>query len=522
MTEKHRIAHAAGLISVATFISRILGYMRDMVLAFYFGATGLSDTFFIAFRIPNLLRELFAEGSMSAAVIPVLTQYHGREGMEGARRLVRALFTFVLFAVGIVSLLGIVFTPAVVTVIAPGFRADAGKFAMTVYLARIMFPFLLFISLSALLMGALNARRVFFIPALAPAILNVAIIGTTVALSGTLARPITAVAIGVTLGGFLQFAFQTPSFLREGYSLRPDYGFSHPGLRQVFGLVMPATLGMAVSQINILVSSILASYLPAGSVTYLFYSMHLIQFPLGVFGVAMGMAVLPTLSEHARQGDMQKLREDFAFSLRLLFFLTVPAMAGLIALREPIVSALFQRGRFDYGATAGTASALLFYAAGIWSMVGVRVVASAFYSMQDTKTPVKVAVAALTTNIVLSLLLMGPMSYRGLALANALASVVNFTALFYLLRKRLGRVGARGSRRSFLKVSAASAVMGITGWALLRGGLWGMPGMAIEKAGILGGGILLSIGVYLIMCRILKSEEMGFMWGMIRDRFGRR
>lgn len=521
MSERLRIARAAGLMSIATFISRVLGYARDMVLAFYMGATGLSDTFFVAFRIPNLLRELFAEGSMTAALIPVLTEYRNGKGPDETKRLVRITFTFALIAVGGITLLGMVFAPAIVSALAPGFKADPEKFRMTVTLTRVMFPFLLFISLAAVVMGALNARRIFFIPALAPAMLNAVIIASVVILSGIAGGPVLAVAIGVTLGGFVQFAFQTPVFFREGYSLRPEFSFGHEGLRKIASLVAPATLGMAVSQINIVISSILASYLAGGSITYLFYSMHLIQFPVGIFGVAMGTAVLPSLSEHAMRGDTDKLREDFSFSLRLLFFLTVPAMAGLIALREPIISTLFQRGRFDHIATSGTASALFYYSLGIWSMVGVRVVAAAFYSMQDTKTPVKVAITALSVNAALSLFLMGPMGYRGLALANALASMVNFSLLFYFLRKKLTRVGARDIAKSFLKVTVASAVMGIAGWLLLRGPIWAQDGMAMVKAAYLFGGIAVSAGIYFIMCRLLGSDEMAFALEMAKERLPR-
>jgi len=523
MDEKRHIARAAGLMSIATFISRILGYVRDVVLAFYFGATGHSDTFFIAFRIPNLLRELFAEGSMSAAVIPVLSEYQQKEGFDETKKLVSITFTFVLVVVGIITVLGVIFAPAIVSVIAPGFIKIPEKFELTVLLTRIMFPFLLFISLSALLMSALNTRRIFFVPALAPAMLNIAIIVTIFILAQSLKEPIVSVAIGVALGGFVQFAFQMPSSIKEGYSFRLDYNFRHHGLIKIGKLVVPATLGMAVNQINIVVSSILASFLVGGSITYLFYSMHLIQFPIGIFGVAMGMAVLPSLSKHALAGDIERLREDFSFSLRLLFFLTIPAMAGLIALREPIVSTLFQRGRFDYLATRGTAEALLFYSLGIWSMVGVRVVAAAFYSMQNTKTPARVAVVALATNVILSLFLMGPLSYKGLAFANALASSVNFVLLFYFLRKKLERIGAEKIIRSFVKISFASIFMGIAGWFLLHGELWRQSGRSMEKAGYLSGAIIMCIGIYLFISYLLGSEEMGYVINLTREKIkGRR
>jgi putative peptidoglycan lipid II flippase len=504
-------------MSIATFISRILGFVRDMVLAAYLGATGYSDAFYVAFRIPNLLRELFAEGSMSSAFIPVLSEYQVKEGDEGAKRLARIVFTFVIVVVGAICVAGIIFAPAIVSAIAPGFLKDPGKFSLTVLLARIMFPFLLMVSLAAIVMGVLNTRGVFFVPALAPAVLNVTMIIIVPLLAGYSAT--TAAAAGVLCGGFMQFAFQVPSYFKRGFDFRPDAHFRDPGLKKISFLILPATLALAVAQINIVVSNILASFLPAGSITYLFYSMRLIHFPIGIFGVAMGLAVLPALSEHALKKDFDALRDNFSFALRVLFFLTLPAMAGLIALRVPIVSTLFFRGRFDYNAVLGTSSALLFYSTGIWAMVGVRVLASTFYSMQDTRSPVRSAVAALASNLVLSFLLMGPMRHNGLAFANALASMLNFSLLFYMLRRKLGRVDGRRIARSFLKSALASIIMGVTGFWLLRSDIWSRAGLHAEKWLRMGGVITLSAGIYIIISYILGSPELEFLAGAIKRRF---
>lgn len=512
MNGKDRIAKAAGTMSVATLLSRILGYLKDMVLAKYFGATGLSDAFFVAFRIPNLLRELFAEGSMSAAFIPVLTEYNTKEGFPEAKRLVRITFTFLFIVVGLTCLIGIIFTPQIVTVIAPGFLKDPSRFDQTVLLTRIMFPFLLFISLASIAMGALNARKVFFMPALAPATLNVTIILVVLIFARHLEEPIVIVAVGVTVGGLVQFLFQLPSFFKAGYDLRPDLYFRHRGLKKILLLLMPATMGMAVAQINIFISTILASYLPQGSITYLYYSMRLIQFPIGIFGVAMGMAVLPMLSEHAARGDTEKMREDLSFSLRFLFFITVPAMAGLITLREPIVNLLFQRGVFDYIATKGTSEALLFYSFGIWAIVGVRVLTATFYSLQDTRTPVKVAVIAMMTNIIFSILLMRFLRHSGLAFANSLASILNLTLLFFLLRRRLRRVDGRRIIKSLLKTSIASFLMAFTGSFLIKSELWKVSGMALIKSLYLGVIIALCILLYMLLCLILRSEEFLYIY----------
>ncbi|MEJ2685024.1 MAG: murein biosynthesis integral membrane protein MurJ [Candidatus Sulfobium sp.] len=522
MDQRGKIARAAGAMSAATLISRILGFVRDMVFALYFGAGGTSDAFFAAFRIPNLLRELFAEGSMSAAFIPVLTEYRQKQGEEEAQKLVKITFSFIVIAVGIICILGIIFAPALVTVIAPGFLKSPGKFSLTVLLTRIMFPFLLLVSLAALAMGALNTKKVFFIPALAPAMLNIALIVVIVFFASIARRPIVVAAVGVLIGGLLQFLFQLPSFFRKGYRLGFRPYFRHPGLKKMAILLIPATLALAVNQINILVANILASYLPSGSITYLYYSMRLIQFPIGIFGVAMSMAVLPTLSEHAVRGDIEHLREDFSFALRMLFFISVPAMAALITLREPIVNLLFQRGSFDYAATKGTSEALLFYSFGIWSIVGNRVITSSFYAMQDTRTPVKIATVGMVSNILFSLVLMGPLKHAGLALANALASWVNFSLLSYFLRKKLKRVDARKIAKSFVKIGAASLVMAVTGRVLLHGGLWEKSGGTLEKAAYFTGAAAVCVVIYVAASFMLKSEEMEYFLEALKKRIGRR
>jgi len=510
-------------MSIATFISRILGYVKDMILAFYFGATGISDSFFAAFRIPNLLRELFAEGAMSSAFIPVLTEHRIQQGEEEAQRLVKITFSFILLVTGIICLLAILFAPAIVTVITPGFILKyPEQFPLTVLLTRIMLPFLTFISLAALVMGALNTKRVFFIPALAPAMLNITIIVTVMTFVSAFQKPIIAVAVGVAVGGFAQFVFQLPSFYKNNYRLGLDPSFRHPGLRRMAILLMPATLALAVTQVYIIVSTILASFLPQGSITYLYYSMRLIQFPIGIFVVAMGQAVLPTLSEHAVKQNFDKLRDDFSFALRLLFFISVPAMAGLIALREPIINLLFQRGTFDYTATKATAEALLFYSLGIWATAGIKVVTVTFYSLQDTKTPVKIAVVGIATNLLLSLVLMGPLKHSGLALAYALAAGVNFSLLFFFLRKKLKRVYAKRIFRSLGKTIFASSIMGFAGGMLLRGEIWHIQANTLNKAFYLSGTIALCIGIYLLFSYIVKSEEALYVIEMIKQRFGSR
>ncbi len=510
-------------MSAATFISRILGFVRDMTMAFFFGTSGVSDSFFLAFKVPNMLREIFAEGSMSAAVVPVLTGYEKDDPREG-RRLVRVLLGFVLLVVGAVCVLGIIFAGPIVSVIGYGLLKNPEKtatFALTVTQVRVMMPFLLLVSLATMLMAALNTKRVFFLPALSPAMFNLTLIATIFALAGSMDQPIMAAAIGVVIGGLMQFLVQAPSHLAKGGSLKPSFAFSHPGLRRIGILVLPVTFGMAVSQVNIVVGAFLAAFLPEGSITYLFYSMRLAQFPIGVFGVAMGIAVLPSLSSHAHKGDMESLKEDFSFALRLLFFIGVPAMAGLIALRVPIVATLFQRGEFTEVSTAGTAHALLFYSFGIWATMGVKVLASTFYSLKDTKTPVKAAVAALIINVLLSLLLMGPMLHAGLALAQSISAILNFSLLFLFLRGPLKGFGARRILKTLLQAAVAATIMGLAGSLAAGLPLWTEAGRTLQKASMLGAVILGCVVLYTVTSYFMKSEELSFVLKSMKEKFRR-
>jgi putative peptidoglycan lipid II flippase len=532
MSSKGKIARAAGLMSVATLISRVLGYVKDMILANYFGATAKSDVFFVAFRIPNLLRELFAEGSMSAAFIPVLTETETKEGREAANRLVRAVLLVILLAVGTICALGIFFAPVIVTLIAPGFLNEPAKFSDAVLLTRIMFPFLLFISLASLTMGALNTRGVFFIPALAPALLNIVAIVCIISLASRFMNPVISVAVGIAVGGLVQFLFQVPAYWRQGFSFFRTHSeaeritvreaLAHPALKRIGSLIVPATFGMAVAQINIFVSTILASYLKEGSITYLYYSMRLIQFPIGIFGVAMGMAVLPALAEHAVRQEFGLLKEDFSFALRLLFFITVPAMVGLIALQLPIVSTLFQRGQFSFAATIETAEALMYYSFGIWAIVGVRTITVTFYALQDTKTPVKIAACGVVINIICSILLMRTMQHSGLAFANSIAAIANFMLLFYFLRKKLGGIGSRQIAVSFVKTGTAAAVMGACGWFATQGMLWTSGGHIAQKATLLMAIIFGCLGIYSFTSYLLKNEEMDYLVKKIKEKIRKR
>ncbi len=518
MSEKTKIARSASLMSIATFISRILGFIRDMVIARYFGASGFSDAFFAAFKIPNLFRELFAEGAMSSAFIPVLTEYDVTLGTRDANKLVRVVFTFVLLFVGAFCLIGIFAAPAFVGLIVPGFLDEPEKFNLTVLLTRIMFPFLFLVSLAALTMGSLNTRRIFFIPALSSAWFNAAVIVTILLLYSRLSEPIVSVAIGVTVGGAIQFLFQIPSFYKKGFRFGLDFSFAHEGLKKIGKLIVPASLSMGVAQLNALVNYIFASLLAAGSITYLYLGFRLIHFPIGIFAVALSMAALPSLSKHAATGDIDALRSDFSFSLRLLFFISVPSMAGLIALREPIVNLLFQRGEFDYHATIQTSYALLFYALGIWSIAGSKIITSAYYALHDTKTPFKIFIGAFLINVVCSYALMHPFDHGGIALANTISSSVNFVLLIILLRKKIGRVDAKKIISSFFKALIASFIMGTVGYLILHGALWTESGNILKKSTYLLLTIMLCTLIYIVISYISKSSELQYLTDMMKKK----
>lgn len=519
--DHHSLAKAAGLIGAATFSSRVLGFIRDMVLARLFGATAAADAFFIAYRVPNLLRELFAEGSMSAAFIPVFTEYHMRRAKHEAWELASAMFTTLLTIVTLIMMVGIVAAPGIVWLLAPGFHEESQKLALTTLLTRMMFPYFIFISLAALAMGILNSLRAFAAPALSPVFFNIVIIGCALFLSPLLSQPIYGVAIGVVLGGAAQFAMQLPALHARGMLMGLRFHPGHPGVKRVGYLIVPSLLGLSVTQVNITISTILSSFFPGGP-TYLFYGMRLIQFPLGIFGVALATAILPTLSAQASRGAWDDLRGTLGFGLRMILFIILPAMVGLILLRTPIVHVFFEHGSFTATDTKGTALAVLCYAVGLWAFAGVRIIVSAFYSMQDTRTPAYTAIAAVLANLVLSLALMDVLQYAGLALATALAGILNAGILVTVLNRRLGGVDWSSIVRSSIRVVVASLPVLITCLWVADLNVWTQPGEWITKITILFSTIGTSMAGYIGVHRWMRSEELDVLLNMTKGKFRRR
>ncbi|AFM25543.1 murein biosynthesis integral membrane protein MurJ [Desulfomonile tiedjei] len=508
VSEQKLVARAAGVVGFWTTLSRVLGFVRDMVIALFLGAGPGADAFFVAFRIPNLLRRLFAEGALSAAFIPTYVDTLQQLGKTEAARLARIAFTFTTIALAAVTLTGIAFSPLIVRLTAPGFFDDPSKFGLTVELTRTMFPYIFFISLVALASGILNSLGHFSAPAAAPVLLNLSMI-TSVAICATWLKvpPFYALAWGVVVAGVLQLALQIPFLWALGVKLYPDFHLRHPALKRMGLLFLPAAFGGAVYQLNVLVGTILASMLPVGGVSWLYYADRIVELPLGIFAIALGTAILPSMSRQASNGDFAGLTRSVSFGLRLIAFFTIPASVALIVLAEPIIAVLFQRGAFTSTDTTQTAYALFYYTLGLWAFSGLKVVVQAFFSLKDTRTPLWVSMGAVAVNLVGGLLLMGPMAQGGLALATSLAAALNVLVLFAILVKRLGRFPTEQFIKSLLRVSAASAIMG---GALLYGRTFGTwpAGLTATNGLVLSGCVLGGLAIFAVSAFGLRCQEL--------------
>ena len=518
-SEKRQVVRATGIVGGATFLSRILGFVRDMVIAAIFGAGLSSDAFFVAFRLPNLMRRLFAEGSLSIAFVPVFTEVLEADGREEAFRFGRASFRMLALILLAVAAAGVLLAPWIVRGIAPGFASSPEKLALTISLTRFMFPYVFFICLVALSMGMLNSLGHFAAPALAPVMLNVCMIGAVLVVGGRLGAAVYALALGVMLGGVCQLGMQIPALWKQGFRFRGHGPLGHPGVKRVGALMGPAVFGAAVYQISQLIGTLLASLLEEGSVSYLYYADRLVQFPLAIFGISAATAVLPTLSRQAASGDTVAIRETFSRALRWILFINLPAMVGLMVLSSPIVGLLFQRGAFEASMTTGTARALCFYASGLWAFASVRIAVSVFYAMQDTRTPVRIATISLLSTVVLSAVLMWPLSYGGLALATALGSVLNFGLLCTRLGKLVPDLFAGSLLRWAVTYLAMALVMGglVAGWDhWLAGRLQDGGGGLFLRT---GSGMVLGAVAYAGMGRLLNAPEMQFAVSFLKRRF---
>ncbi|MCP4685077.1 MAG: murein biosynthesis integral membrane protein MurJ [bacterium] len=456
--KKSSLLASAGLVSGATAFSRVFGLIREQTMAYFFGVSAATDAFVTAFRIPNLLRDLFAEGALSSAFVPVFKEKLVNESDQEAFSLARTVATAILLVVGGIVLLGMVATPLIIFISAKGFAADPAKFELTVSLTRLMFVYLLLVSLSALVMGMLNSFGRFGIPAVAPAVFNLGIIFSVVVLYGVLEVPVYALAIGVLVGGVGQLVVQLPSLVKIGFRFRLRFNFLDEGLKRVVKLFMPMVLGMSAGRINIIVNTLLASFLIDGSITYLNYSYRLMHFPLGVFAVALGTVALPRASETAVRGDMDELGRTFSQTLGLNFFVILPSAAFLAMVGPDIVELVYRWGAFSKVDTANTALALLHYSYGLIGFAAVRVTVPIFYALKDSALPAKLSVVSVVLNIALYFPLIEILDFAGLAAATSVAGLVNISLLLYFLPSRKVPVAYGRLFLSFLRMGLAAVL----------------------------------------------------------------
>jgi len=521
-----RLARSAGVMTIATLLSRVLGLGRDMALTAVFGAGREMDAFNVATRIPNLVRDLFAEGAMSAAFVPTFTRHLKEKGEASAWRLGSNVINALALVTGLLVVLGMVFAWQLAD-----FYTDDQQFSdnlpLTVSLTRWTLPFLTMVAIAVAQAGILNSLRKFFIPAVSPAMYNVAIIASALALvpfaPALGIEPITAVAIGSLAGGMLQIVAQWPALRAAGYRYQPILDFRDPGLRQVLLLMGPGAVGVAAAQINLLVNTWLATSQPEGSVTVLNYAFRLMYLPIGLFGVSVATAAVPDLARQAVTEGFADMRRTISSSLRMMLVLSVPSMVGLAVLGYPITQLLFERRAWTPEATAATAWALLMYAPGLVGYSIVKIGSPSFYALKDARTPVMVSMITVGTNVALNLWLVRVMGFGGLALGTALASLVNAGLLLILLSRRIGGIDSRRVLVTFVKISIASAAMGAAVWFAHRW-LSEVVGTAndITRAIALGGAIAAGLVVLAAAAKLLRlwefEEAMKAIIGRLRGR----
>ncbi len=538
VTKQTSVAKSAGIVSIAVMFSRVLGLAREQIFAYYFGAGFLYDAYVVAFRIPNVLRDLFAEGALSAAFVKVFTDYQINKSEAEAWKLASLVLNALAVVLSVVCIVGILLSRQFINLIADGFSPEKAALATT--LTQIMFPFILLVALAAVAMGVLNTKGVFGVPASASTVFNVASIvfgltfaywlsgggwlgsGDKNAVPGAAAQwAIIGMSIGTLIGGAAQFLMQIPSLYRVGFRFSPLLSFGDEGVRRVMALMTPAILGTSAVQINVLINTYFVSQIE-GAQGWLSYAFRLMQFPIGIFGVAIGTASIPVLSRLASEGKFDDFRRTLSSSLNLVFLMTLPSACGLIVLGEPIIRLIYERGKFDSAATAMTAWALAGYSIGLTGYAAIKILSPAFYAMNDAKTPMIIAVCSIAVNALASFLFRNWLSdygvspeyphgfaHVGVALATSSVALVNFLALALLMRKRIGRIDGRDIISSFLRIAAASALMSLVCYLsyhflLAQIGLKGFSTKLIEAlVPIILGGI-----TFIIAAKILRVKEI--------------
>jgi putative peptidoglycan lipid II flippase len=518
---------AAGIIGLAVMCSRLLGLAREQICAALFGGGGMMDAFTAAFRIPNLLRDLFAEGALSTAFVTTFSKTIAREGDGAAWRLADKVATLAVLVLGSLCVLGMVFSRQLVAFLAPGFEPH--KAALTAHLTRIMFPFILLVSLAALVMGMLNAKSVFARPAMASSFFNLGSIIVGVALGWMFdpsfgPRALIGLAIGTLVGGGLQLAVQLPALRAQGYHYRPDFKWRDEGVVAILALMGPAVIAASTTQVNVLINSMFASTLGDGAIFWLAIAFRLMQLPLGLFGVALGTVTLPLLSRLVVSRQMGAFRDELAHAMRLMFLLTIPSTIGLMMLAEPIISVLYQHGRFDAREAAEAAGALRFYAVGLAGYAALKVLVNAFYALDRRKTPMIVSLIAVGLNLVFNWIFTFRLGWghRGLAFSTGCVATCNFLFLYALMHRQLKSLQTRRMLETLGKLAVAGAALAALCAVCLRWLLadWPTQGLWIKTAALFGT-IAAGGSVFVACAALLKVEELTDLIGALKRRLRR-
>ena len=498
-----KLLQSTAIVGSMTMISRVLGLVRDRVIAQVFGAGMGADAFFVAFKIPNFLRRLFAEGAFSQAFVPILSEYRSQKTQEETRYLINNVTGTLGLVLAIITIIGVMAAPVLISVFAPGFIANEEKFDLTVSLLRITFPYILFISLTALAGGVLNTYRHFAGPAFTPVFLNLCIIGAAIWLAPHLDQPVMALAWGVFLGGIVQLLFQFPFLLKLKLFPRPSLKRTDEGVRRILKLMGPAIFGVSVSQINLLIDTLIASFLITGSVSWLYFADRLLEFPLGVFGIALGVVILPSLSEKHAQGSKEHFSKMLDWAFRWVLIIGLPAAVGLALLAEPMLCTLFQYGEFSGRDVELSGKALMAYSFGLLGFTLIKILAPGYYSRQDTKTPVRIGIIAMVSNMIMNVILVFPLAHAGLALATSLSAFINAGLLYRGLRKQDVYIPEAGWMSLLVKVGLAALIMALTLWFYVPDLAEWTQWSGLERALQLGKWVVIGGVVYTLSLLIL-------------------
>jgi putative peptidoglycan lipid II flippase len=520
------LARSAGLVSVATMASRLLGLLRDQVLLLSFGAGDRLDAYKVAFRLPNLIRDLFAEGAMSAAFVPAFTRELQQRGKAAAWDLGSVVMSGLIVATGLISVVAVLVAEPLTRWIAGGYAEVPGKLELTTGLTQVMFPFLVLIAVAVACMGMLNALRWFFVPALAPAMFNVATIASVFLIVPLMPwlgwDPMIGLAIGTLLGGLAQIAVQWPALRREGFRFRFKFAPRDPRFLSIVALIVPGTVGLAAVQVNQLINVSLATGEGTGAVTYLDFAFRIMYLPIGLFGVSIATAALPDISRFAASGDRDQVRVAVSQAVRLMLMLNVPATFGLIALAVPIIELLVEYKKVTSADTLGMATALACYAPGLVGYSAVKIASPTFYAFKDARTPVTISLISIAVNIVLNLTLVRVMSYRGLALGTGIAALVNAFSLFWLLRRRLGGLEDRRLLVAFMKILVASLIMAVAAWGTEAwlSSVW-IADHAIARLFRVGAAVTVGLATLAAGAKLLRLHEFNAALGRVMSRLRR-